>query len=137
MLDKITQKQLVTLFILNVVTFFIHTFATKGMLESVVPVLDLKITYIVNLATTVVITLCVLFLKDMFQTQIGFIFLGFSMLKMLFFFIFLNPSNADNEVSSYDALAFFIPYGLNLIMELVIVVKVLNLSDLTKISQSK
>lgn len=136
MLEKATQKQLVTLLVLNIVTFFVHSFATKGMLEQVVPVLDLRITYLVNMITTSVIVFCILFLKDMFQTQIGFIFLGFSMLKMLFFFIFLNPSNAGNEVTSYDALAFFIPYGLNLIMELVIVVKVLNLSDLTNSKQS-
>lgn len=95
-------------------------------------VLGLQKTYLVNAITTVLVFVMVFFAKDVLEDYVGFVFLGLSLLKMIFFFAILNPTGTDDKVSNTDAITFFVPYFVNLILEILLIVKLLNIKDLAQ-----
>lgn len=82
--------------------------------------------YVVNLVLAFVI-FCVLFLlRYKLSSQIGFLFMGGSLLKFLVFFLLFYPSYlADGDMSRTEFAAFFIPYVLSLVWETVWVARIL------------
>ncbi|MBT8393719.1 MAG: hypothetical protein KJN66_02605 [Bacteroidia bacterium] len=83
--------------------------------------------YIVNAALAIVIFGFLYLLRDKFGSQLGFLFLGGSFLKFIVFFLVFYPGyKMDNDVSSLEFSAFFIPYILCLILETFSLVKWLN-----------
>ena len=122
---------------INVVLYVLYKFLLYPNLDTVNAVLNIETVFAINAAASFIICACIIYLKDMFETQIGFIFLGFSVLKMIAFFIFLNPTGLDGKVLKADAISFFIPYGVNLVLEIAILVKALNISDLAKVTSAK
>ena len=107
------------------ITFFIHiTFlSSKGL-----PQFDnlIALSYVVNciLAATIFVALYIFRVK--LKNQIGFLFMGGSFLKFIFFFLLFYPAyKADGEMSRLEFAAFFIPYGISLIIETVFTAKML------------
>ena len=83
--------------------------------------------YLVNLALAIGIFGILYKMKDKYGSQLGFLFLGGSFLKFIVFFIVFYPIyKLDDEVSSLEFSAFFIPYLLCLIIETFSLVKWLN-----------
>lgn len=113
--------------LLNVVGVLVHQFLLGDNTNTV---LSIPKTYIINAIATIIISTVVYLLKDDFENTIGFIFFGMSVLKMIFFFILINPANAKGGVDQADAIIFFVPYLLNMILELVLIVNHLKVKDL-------
>ncbi|MGB5499834.1 MAG: DUF6168 family protein [Maribacter sp.] len=76
------------------------------------------------LAATIFVVLYIF--RGKLKNQIGFLFMGGSFLKFIFFFLLFYPAyKADGEMSRLEFAAFFIPYGISLIIETVFTAKML------------
>lgn len=83
--------------------------------------------YIVNYVLAVLIFFALFRLKKKFNDQLGFIFMGGSLLKFLFFFILLYPDyKADQKLQTIEFVSFFVPYSFSLLIETLAVIKILN-----------
>ena len=92
------------------------------------PLFDNKIigAYIANYALAVVIFGSLVLLKKKFSDSLGFIFMGGSLLKFTFFFIFFYPSyKLDGKISPLEFTSFFIPYTFCLVTEVIFLIKLL------------
>ncbi|WP_297761772.1 DUF6168 family protein [uncultured Muriicola sp.] len=87
----------------------------------------LLLSYILNFILALAIFLTLFALRKKLKNQIGFLYMGGSMLKFLIFFLVFYPGyRADGIVSKSEFAAFFIPYLLCLIFETVYTAKMLN-----------
>ena len=126
-------KGLAIVLVVNLFAFLLHNYLKADrLIDQLVLVIDLPLSYIVNATLSILVCTSVLLLNKKYESQIGFIFLGLSVIKMLLLYFVLNPTNKFGEVSTPDAIALFIPFGLNLVMEQIFIVKLLKISDLTK-----
>lgn len=83
--------------------------------------------YIFNYLIATITFTCLLLMKDKLSGSLGFIFMGSSLVKFgLFFLIFYSDFKADNVISKPEFAAFFIPYALALIIEVIFLSKTLN-----------
>lgn len=132
------SKGLLIMVIVNVVFFLAHYFlaGTNGF-DKLTAVINLQESYFVNTLLSVLLCSVILLLHKTLESQVGFVFLGLTLLKMFVLYFVLNPTNKLGEVATHDAVALFIPFGLNLVMEQVFIVKLLNLSDLSKVIQKE
>jgi hypothetical protein len=88
------------------------------------------LSYVVNgiLAATIFVALYTF--RNKLKNQIGFLFIGGSFLKFIFFFILFYPVyNADGEMSGLEFASFFIPYGISLVIETIFTAKMLKELD--------
>lgn len=84
------------------------------------------LSYVVNsiLAATIFVALYIFRCK--LKNQIGFLFMGGSFLKFIFFFLLFYPVyKTDGDMSRLEFAAFFVPYGLSLVIETVFTAKML------------
>jgi hypothetical protein len=84
------------------------------------PLYDNKIllAYWVNYILAVAIYGVLYLLQHRMTAQLGFLYMGGSLLKFLFFFILFYPSyKLDGDMSKTEFAAFFIPYSICLILE--------------------
>lgn len=126
-------KNITVLVVLNLLIYFLHQSFIIPQIEIKSPsVVNTEMSYFINIIASLSICFAILFFKKKHEEQIGFIFLGLSIIKMIFLFFLINPKGCDGSVSKLDAFAFFIPFGINLVLELIFIVKLLNISDLTK-----
>ncbi len=85
--------------------------------------------YITNYLLVLLTYAIIVYMKDKKSQSIGFIFLGGFFLKMAVFMIFFNPFyKLDGESSTGEFCAFFIPYGICLTFETIVLVRLLNRS---------
>ena len=94
-----------------------HLFILK---ELGLPMWDNKIllAYSINYILAVAIYGTLYLLQEKMTSQLGFLYMGGSLLKFLFFFILFYPSyKLDGEMSNAEFAAFFIPYAISLILE--------------------
>lgn len=106
--------------------FAIHLFALSS---KSLPLYDNKIVlaYIINAILAIVIFGFLFKMKDKYKEQLGFLFLGGSVLKFVVFFIVFYPVyKADGTISKLEFAAFFVPYILSLILETLSLAKWLN-----------
>ncbi len=83
--------------------------------------------YILNFIMASSIFMALYLLRIRLKNQIGFLYLGGSMLKFLIFFLIFYPVyKADGEITNLEFAAFFIPYLICLIMETFFTAKMLN-----------
>ena len=123
------QRFTIKAIVLLAVAFCIHLAILK-MLKF--PLFENKIvlSYLVNLALVVVIFGALYLLKNKYKGQLGFLFLFGSALKFVVFFIVFYPFyNEDGHISRLEFAAFFVPYGLGLVLETFSLVKWLNKLD--------
>jgi len=84
------------------------------------------LSYVVNCILAATIFVALYIFRGKLKNQIGFLFMGGSFLKFIFFFILFYPAyKADGEMSRLEFAAFFIPYGISLIVETVFTAKML------------
>ncbi len=96
------------------------------------PLFENKIvlSYVVNLLLVVIIFGLLYLSKRKFKDQLGFLFIAGSALKFGVFFVVFYPFfKLDNHISKFEFAAFFVPYGLGLILETISLVKWLNKLD--------
>lgn len=111
------------------VAFCIHIAILKSLQ---IPLFENKIvlSYVVNLALIVFIFGFLYVSKKKFKDQLGFLFIAGSALKFGMFFIVFYPFfKLDGHISKLEFAAFFVPYGLGLILETFSLVKWLNKID--------
>ncbi|MFT4832215.1 MAG: hypothetical protein ACI815_001867 [Psychroserpens sp.] len=83
--------------------------------------------YVVNTFLALVIFSALYIFRFKWRNQIGFLFLGGSMLKFLLFFIVFNPVyKSDGNMESLEFTAFFTPYLLCLLLETIFTARMLN-----------
>lgn len=111
------SKFSLTLISVLAIAFGIHVFILS-QLE--LPLFDNRIiaAYLVNCLLALVIYLSLFLLKTKMPEQLGFLYMGGSFVKFLFFFIFFYPFyKLDGGLDSYEFAAFFVPYVISLILE--------------------
>lgn len=116
----------IKLLLLMAVAFSIHLFILdyKGLplwADLIVP------SYIYNTIISFVSFTILVKLKPKWISNMGFIFMGGTLLKFLIFFIAFYPSyQVDDIMSKPEFFAFFVPYAIGLIMETGSLVRRLN-----------
>lgn len=124
-------KEFTIFIIVNFVAFGVHKLIENNFFSEVKGyMVNLTASYILNVVVSITVCVLLLSISKMFESQIGFIYLGFSVLKMMILYIVLNPTNNLGEVFKKDALAFLLPFGINLVLELLFVVNLLKINDL-------
>lgn len=111
------SKFSLTLISFLAIAFGIHVFV---LYQLKLPLFDNRIiaAYFVNCLLALVIYLSLLLLKTKMPEQLGFLYMGGSFVKFLFFFIFFYPFyKLDGGLDSYEFAAFFVPYVISLILE--------------------
>lgn len=111
------------------ITFAIHLLVLK-LLD--LPLFENKIllSYLINLTLVVLVFGLLYVLRKKFKSQLGFLFLGGSVLKFAVFFIVFYPFyKQDDVISKVEFAAFFVPYAIGLILETTSLSKWLNKLD--------
>ena len=133
MISSSSIKNIVIFVLVNLIAFVLHTNLISYYVSLDQPsVINVPVSYLVNFSLSLIVCVSMFFLSKRYEDQIGFIFMGLSVLKMIFLFFVLNPTNSLGDVTTKDALSLFVPFGLNLIMEQVFIIKLLKISDLAK-----
>ncbi len=115
-MQSFSKFSLTLIFVLSIV-FGIHIFVLYKLGS---PLFDNRIiaAYLVNCSLALVIYLTLFLLKNKMSEQIGFLYMGGSFVKFLFFFIFFYPYyKLDGGLDSLEFAAFFVPYLISLILE--------------------
>lgn len=108
------------------VAFFIH-FLINNLINQPFETNQLIYSYAFNVVLACSVIIVIFVLKKKLRDQLGFVFMGTSMLKFMFFFIFFYPVyNSDGDLSRIEFLTFFIPYVVCLITESIVLSKFLN-----------
>ncbi len=125
MLTKKLVKYVV-LFILLFTTYKLQLFLSKIYLIDAIKNI-ITISYLLNSSLVVLFFVFIDLFTHKFKNQIGFVFIGFSFLKFVLFFVFIYPTyNQDGNLSKQEMITFFIPYCVCLVYESIIVSKTLN-----------
>ncbi|PWL39812.1 hypothetical protein DKG77_02990 [Flagellimonas aquimarina] len=90
--------------------------------------------YVVNALLAAIIFLLLYRFREKLKNQIGFLFMGGSFLKFIFFFLLFYPTyKSDGDMSSLEFASFFVPYLACLFLETFFTSKMLkNLEDSSK-----
>ena len=118
-------KFIITLFISLVIAFTLHI---TIIYYKELPLFQDKIiaAYIINFIIATGIYLGLFISRKKYAEQLGFLYLGGSFIKFIFFFIFFYPYyKADGELTTSEFMAFFIPYVISLVFETLGVIKFL------------
>ena len=127
-LKKLILNSLVIV-IVATVTFLLH-FLINGSLNHPVSFGELMYSYSVNVLLACTVVALIFLLQKKLHHQLGFVFLATSLLKFGFFFILFYPKyNADGDLTRLEFLTFFVPYGICLITETIILSKFFNSLD--------
>lgn len=123
---NLSVKFCILLILVLIISFGAHIgiLSAKGF-----PLFDNLIvrSYVVNGIMAALIFIGLYRFREKLRNQIGFLFMGGSLFKFLIFFILFYPSyKADGDMSSLEFAAFFVPYGLGLILETYFTSKMLN-----------
>ncbi len=121
--------QCFTLVIVVMIAFIIHSVINNSLTNSI-EINQIILSYSVNIMMALAVIICLFLLQRKFKDQLGFIFMGASMLKFIIFFIVFYPIyNLDKDLSRLEFSTFFIPYVICLISESVILSKLFNSLD--------
>lgn len=125
-----TIKKLITNCLIVVlaatIVFFIHVWINSEI-HNAVEVNALIYSYSINVILACGVIILLFALKKKLKDQLGFVFMGSSMLKFVcFFFLFYPQYNADGNLTRLEFLTFFIPYAVCLITEMVLLSRFLN-----------
>ncbi|GGZ89051.1 DUF6168 family protein [Algibacter mikhailovii] len=129
---KTLSSNCFTVVIVGAIAFLIH-FLINRLIESAVTVYQLLYSYAINILLACGVIILLFVFKKKLQDQLGFLFMGASLLKFVFFFVLFYPEyNADGDLTRLEFLTFFIPYAICLITESVVLSKFLNSLDNSK-----
>jgi uncharacterized membrane protein YpjA len=111
--------------------FYLHTFLLETNSHSKYDN-QIILTYLVNGILAGLIYGLLYYYRYKLKNYVGFLFMGGSFLKFIFFFILFYPAyKADGEMSRLEFFAFFVPYGICLVLETVFTAKMLQKLDET------
>jgi hypothetical protein len=111
------------------IAFLVH-FLVNTLIEESATVNQLIYSYVINVLLACGVIILLFLLRKKLKDQLGFLFMGSSMLKFIFFFVLFYPEyNADGDLTRLEFLTFFIPYVVCLIAESVILSMFLNRLD--------
>lgn len=109
-MNPILVKFLVRLIVFTMFVFVIHLFILNT-LEFPIFNNHIVFSYVINIASAIIIFLMLFLLRNKFKNQLGFIFLFGSVIKFGLFILFLyKPFYADGFISKTEFFTFFIPY---------------------------
>jgi len=115
----------ITLLVVLSLVFTIHI-AFLNQFEKVLFENRILAAYLFNYFLAVLIYLMLYLLRNKMTAQLGFLYMGGSLVKFIFFFIFFYPFyKIDGKLDSLEFAAFFIPYVICLIFETLGVIKFL------------
>lgn len=121
---KILSKNLVILTVAIIAAFTINFFVVQSWQKDAFE--TLLLTYTVNYGLTVLILIGFYFVAKNNAKQLGYTFLLSSFIKFGIFFVAIKPSlNMEGTLKSAAFAAFFIPYAICMIFEVVIAMKLL------------
>lgn len=123
---KSVTKYLLILTALLLVSFVLHVLVLHF---KQLPLFDNSIIgcYAFNYIIAALTYFFLVLFQDKLASSLGFVFMGGSLLKFALFFLLFYPSfNHDQEVSKIEFAAFFIPYSISLITEVIFLSKILN-----------
>lgn len=104
--------------------FGLHTFFASSS--------ELLLGYGFNYAITIVSFLWLLLRNKKKSETLGFVFMGISGLKFLFFFLLYKPFSIPSVEKKALFLSFFVPYAICSIYEVYTLVKLLNQKNIEK-----
>ncbi|UCE94056.1 MAG: hypothetical protein JSV73_01870 [Flavobacteriaceae bacterium] len=106
-----------SLIIVLSVAFAVHIFILE---QFDLPLFENRIieAYLVNGTLAILIYISLFYLRNKMAQQLGFLYMGGSFVKFLFFFILFYPFyKQDGSLDSLEFAAFFVPYVVSLIFE--------------------
>ena len=104
---------------------FVLDFLDKPLFEN-----KIILSYALNTIFAMIVFAALYLLRKRFKNKIGFLFILGSFFKLGFFYLLiLKPFRADGEISKPEFAAFFIPYFLALIIEILSLAKWMNQMD--------
>jgi hypothetical protein len=112
--------------IILIILFFVHQTILKSYY---IPLSNSKLieSYLINGLLVISFFLLIKFKLQKIKTNLGFIFIAFSLLKFVLFFIFIYPTyKLDSSISTVEFTSFFIPYFICLFTEIFFLTKLLN-----------
>ena len=117
-----SKLNLLTKFTLLLIVLLIFSFGAHLFVLSAknLPLFENLIvrSYVINGILAVVIFGLLYRFREKLKNQIGFLFMGGSLIKFVFFFILFYPTyKSDGEMSSLEFAAFFVPYAIALFLE--------------------
>lgn len=122
---KILSKNLVILTAVIIAAFAANFLIVQSWQKDAMG--TLLLTYSVNYVLTVLILIGFYFVSKNNAKQLGYTFLLSSFIKFGIFFVAIKPSlNMEGSLKSAAFAAFFIPYAICMIFEVVIAMKMLN-----------
>ena len=125
------QKMTFQILLLTVSIFAIHWSIVQFVLKDVEFYFSVHTIYIFHFFITYIIVATLLAVKNIIPDKIGFLFMGFSILKMGISIVFLFPlSKIDSLDPIPDVLSFFTPYFSFLFYETFYLVSLLNKDSL-------
>ncbi len=126
MIKRISLK-IIFFVLVSLVVYFLHTIGLSN-LASHSPISLIQV-YIFNTVFTVFlcVTAIVLSKTEKYADQIGFLYLGSVVLKVIFFFLlFYKPIFKSDDFTNIEIFNLLIPIILFLIFEVVVISKILN-----------
>ena len=123
---KLPIRFSITLFAAMAMAFLVHFFLLKQL--GFLPFNDLMVhAYTINFLLAVGIFIGLYAARKKLKNALGFLFMGGSLIKFIFFFIIFYPVyRADGEIQRTEFAAFFIPYLTALVLETFFASKMLN-----------
>lgn len=123
------KKHAVLLVTASIATFVIHILS-RYIMDIPLWADKIILAYVLNTILALAILVALVRVKDRFQNSLGFLFLGSSFIKFIFFFlVFYKSYNLDGETSRTEFAAFFVPYAVCLVFETRALVKILSKED--------
>ena len=119
-------KHFKLLLLVSIIVFCIHLLLVKYVFNAYQFFYPIYAIYIFLVVITALVMVTLSVVNQNFKTKVGFAFLAFSILKMLFAVVFLLPlitSDLTNKLP--DFFSFFIPYFIYLAFETVFVLNLL------------
>ena len=114
---NLPTKFIALLLLLLLLSFGVHL----GILSlRNLPLFDnlIVLSYVVNAILAAVIFLLLYKFREKLKNQLGFLFMGGSLLKFVFFFLLFYPAyKSDGDMSGLEFAAFFVPYAISLFLE--------------------
>jgi len=91
------------------------------------------LSYGINFVLAFIIFIVLYMLREKFKNAIGFLYMGGSLFKFLvFFLVFYGPYKADGKMLGLEFAAFFVPYGIALILETIFTAQMLKRIEYSK-----
>jgi len=123
---KIKNKLFLGFLVIYILIYYIHNYYLNLHNISEYDVRLIQ-TYALNGFFVYLLFIIIHFFLDRTKKYIGFIFISFSILKFLLFFVLIFPVyKIDDHISRTEILAFFIPYSISLFFEISYLGKLLN-----------